>query len=504
MIRKILTYITLIAVILFAACGNNAKKDVLFDGKYPRITTISYSENGENYEIPAIAGHCIVFFTDTVSQPLAKEIIKAEGGKIIEQIPAFNYYLVKVSDGKESEFVTHLNNLREVEYAYFNTLIQLTSDVFILDDFIDIESSMLTTHGNGVRKTFSKYSISDDIHSVNMVFLNDNDSSWKGQTTVSNIILSELLKVAKEVSNEDLTLVNMSFGPALPGKKEKYDDYNDIDTNSQKTYIKLYAKHLEQLAVCFDKMRSKGISNFIITKSSGNESMHEMQTILDMLNETTISSLKDNLILVCAHDNKSEEPYSNFPSKKHMLLTTVDVSQEPWCGTSFAAPKLMGFIDRIHNKYENLNAPKILQAIRNATPENPTKPLTYEMLEREVKNIAEQYGDNNKRFSFRLELTSNYSGEWDLSDGNRDEIVRYEVHNTYEHDYLSGAVKGLYLENKTGKNLNIHLKTIDSECHIRPMHYTLAADEKEGFYAYRVGTMEILSVKKMEVQLSTW
>lgn len=502
--NRILVIPIILILSLLSSCGYSEKQDVTFDGKYPRITTITYSEDGEDFEIQAIAGHCIVFFTDTVSQPVAKRIIKDGGGKIIEQIPAFNYYLVKVREGEESRFVSSINKEGSVEYAYFNTLVQLFSDVYIFDDFKNVNESMLTTHGNGVRKTFSKYSISDDIHSVNMVFLNDSDSSWRGHTTVSNIVLSNLLNVAKNVTNEDLTLINMSFGIPLPGNSNHIKKYNDLDSNDQKLYIRQYAYELKQLAVCFDKMRDKGLSNFIVTKSSGNNGMHKMQAVLDLLDDKTINLLKNNMVLVCAHDTKSKELYSNFPSEKHPLLTTVDVSQEPWSGTSFASPQLMGFIDKIHNKYENLNAQKILQAIRNATPENPTKPLTYEMLELEVKNIAEQYGDNNKRFSFRLELTSNYSGEWDLSDGNRDEIVRYEVHNTYEHDYLSGAVKGLYLENKTGKNLNIYLNTIDSERYIRPMHYTLAADEKEGFYAYRVGTMEILSVKKMEVQLSTW
>ncbi len=500
---KLFLAIMLQAVIFFFACDNMASKDIIFDGKYPRITTISYSENGENYKVPAVAGHCIVFFKETVSQSDAIGIIKSGGGKIIEQIPAFNYYLVKVKEGKEGVFVTYLKSKSEVQYAYFNVLNQLLSEVFIMDDFVDVEPKMLTTHGNGVRKIFSKYSISDDVHSRNMVFLNDKDSSWKEHTTASNVILSELLGAVKTSSNKDLTLFNMSFGPPLPGQKSKYDDYDDIDSANQKLYIRLHVNSLEYLAVCFGKMKSKGISNFIVTKSSGNESMHGMESVFEQLKEETINILKDNFVLVCAYDTKSNKLYSNFPRKKHPIMTTVDVSQEPWMGTSFAAPKLMGFIDKVHGKYELLSAGQLLQAIRNATPVNPQEPMTYEMFERAAKKLMEG-GSQGQKYCFRLELTSNYDGEWDLSNGEGNEVVKYEVHNTFDHDYLNGTINALYLENNTSKNLNIYLNPIDSDQNILPMFYTLPAGEKDGFFAYQMYTMERISVRNLEIQLSTW
>lgn len=503
MIRKSLTLLSLLLITLLSSCGSKETKDITFDGKYPSVTTITYSEGNETYEIPAFAGQCVVLFADTVSQPVAKEIIKVGKGNIIEQIPAFNYYLVKVRKGEEYKFVSFLKSRDDVEYVFFNTLVQFASEVYIFDDFQNIKEAMLTTHGNGVRKTFSKYAVSSKVHSEDMVFLTNSDSARRNQITASNVIMSNLLKAAKNTANDDLMLINMSFGVKLPGMKTVYDKYDDIDTNNQKLYVKLYAQQLKQLAVCFDKMKAKGISNFIVTKSSGNYSMHGLQDVFALLDNKTINTLKNNLILVCAYDTKSKKIYSNFSSQKHPLLTTVDVSQEPWTGTSFASPKLMGFIDKVHDKYDNLNAQQLLLAIRNATPEDPRTPLTYEMFEREAKKLSQSDVDN-KRFAFRLDLTSDYSGEWNLSDDNVRKIVRYEVHDTYAYDYLSGAEKALYLENNTGNNLNIYLNAIDSDYDIRPMYYTLAPGEKEGFYAYRTGTMKILSVRILEIQLSTW
>ncbi|MBQ6237427.1 MAG: S8 family serine peptidase [Bacteroidales bacterium] len=503
MFRKKFPFLVLFSIIFLFSCGNNESKDITYKGKYPQIKTVSYSENGKTYEITTVANQCIVLFSDSVSQHTAKKIIKSGGGKIVEQIPAFNYYLVSVRDGKESEFLSFLNGRDDVEYTFFNTLSQFASEIYIYDDFLNLEESMLTTHGNGVRKTFSKYAVSDNIHSVDMVFLTNSDSARRYHIISNNVIMSNLLKAAKNTANEDLILINMSFGTALPGKKTEYDKYDDIDTNNQKLYVKLYANELQQLAVCFNKMKRKGISNFIVTRSSGNYRMHSMQEVFALLDNKTLNTLKDNLILVGAYDTKSDVLYSNYPTDKHSLMTTVDITKEPWSGTSFASPKLMGFIDRIHSKYENLNAQQILQAIRNATPKDPKKPMTYEMFEREAKIIASRLL-GNKSYTYRLDLTSNYSGEWNLSDDNEEKIVKYEVHNTYTYDYLSGAVKAIYLYNKTDGNLNIRLKAIESEYDIRPMYYALAAGESEGFYAYKIGNMEIISVKNLEVQLSTW
>ena len=88
MSRKLYLFIGLLAVLLFAACGKNEMKDISYNGKY-RITTISYSENGEDYEVQAVAGQSIVLFADTVPYTRAKEIIKAGGGKILSTENAF-------------------------------------------------------------------------------------------------------------------------------------------------------------------------------------------------------------------------------------------------------------------------------------------------------------------------------------------------------------------------------------------------------------------------------
>ncbi|MDR1544550.1 MAG: hypothetical protein LBS50_09145 [Prevotellaceae bacterium] len=50
----------LLAILLFSACGSKQTKNIIFDGKYPPLKVITYTENSKSYEIEAVAGHCLL------------------------------------------------------------------------------------------------------------------------------------------------------------------------------------------------------------------------------------------------------------------------------------------------------------------------------------------------------------------------------------------------------------------------------------------------------------
>ena len=498
--RKLSILAYLLAILLFSSCGDNQTKNIIFYGKYPPLKIVNYTENGKNYEIIAITGQCLLFFSNGVSQLHAQAIIEQNGGKIIEQMPAFNYYLAQVAEGKENDFVAQMQQREDVEYVFLNTTNQLSAEIYILDNFKDMEESLLTTHGNAVRKTFSKYGHSSSIHSKNLAIMNKIYAETT--TSTANSLCTELLNIVETADNNEVTLINMSFGVKLQ-KKNKYDKFRDVTESSQENYQVAYRKSLEKIAVCFNKMRRKGVSNFIVTKSSGNDGMYNLQNIISKLDNATLESLQKNMLLVNAYDTKTDILYSNSTNAKHLLTTTIDVSPEPWPGTSFAAPKLLGFTDKIMAQYTALNAQDMLQAVRNATPENPRQPMTYEALEREAKKIAE-YKKQFKQFNFVLDMTSDYSGEWDLSEGKKQDIVKYNVHNTYSYDYLSGNKMAIDIDNQTNYDLEIVFNVLEADDYIRPMRYILEQGQNESFYAYQTGTMDILSVRKLEVKIMTW
>lgn len=489
--------------------SKNKDKDFFYEGEYPPIESITITEDGESYNIQAISGQCIVFFKDDVSWAKANLVIERNGGKIIEQMPDFNYYLVSVKPGKENDFIERMRNEEPAEYVFLNTLCIENSEVYIIDDFTNIDKDLLMSHGNAVRKVFWKYSSIINVHNVDIkcTFI----ESLVGSLTASNNRTKLLFKSVSQIPNNQIGLVNISLGVnsyfgTKNGKKLLYDDLPDY---KKKSYRKEYEELLESYAICLDKLRKRGHTNFLITNASGNEGMLEMEMIFDALNDGKKLSLEKNIVFVNAYDTRISVLYSNNTKAKHPLSTTIDLSSEPlpFAGTSFAAPKLLGFVDRISAKYKSLNAQDFLVAIRNASPLDPKQPMTYEMLEREAAKLAEAK-KQCKQYTFTLNMTADYRGEWDLSEGERTDIVKYHVHDTYSYEYLSGEKMAIEIDNQTNYDLEMLLSVSDADEEIRPLRYILEKEQKGLFYVRQsdfFGDSEHpISVRELQVTITTW
>lgn len=506
-IKRVLPYLLYVFVtISVSSCKNTQNKDIVFTDNYPPIAEVPYNINGKVYNVQAFEGQCVVFFDDVVPYSQVKDIIRQSEGEIIEQIPVFNYYLVRVSAGSESEFVIKMRERQDVLFSFFNTPYTLSAYVYILDGFKVQDKKLLISHGNAVKRMFSKYGFGKSIYCVDLSQLGGIHSIGDFfvrpiKIMAGNSACGELLRIAKNAKTDDIVLINMSFGTPLYGKSKERDLISDVDERYRDVYKIEYAESLKSLAICLTKMREKGLLNFIITKASGNEGYHKLDDVLDSFDETTLSSLKRNLILVSACDRKTDIWYSNLPVGKHQLCTTIDISNEDLFGTSFAAPKLLGFIDKIMTAHKPLNAQDMLQAIRAATPINPHEPMTYEMLEKEAVKLV---GRQCNRYTFTLNMTYDHSGEWKLYDDTCESIVKYCVHDTYSQYYLSGYVRAIEIDNTSNKGIDVLLNSVEPEKGIQPMRYYLAPGERQSFYAYNCGTLEIISIMKMEVTITTW
>lgn len=508
--HKILLFCSsLMAAAFLFSCESKKTRSEFFDGEYPPLGEIAYTVDGRAHGIVAFEGQCILFFDDDVSQPMAESIIEAQGGKIVEQVPAFNYYLVKVVPGGEDAFVSQMRARNDVEYSFFNMPFMENAQIYIMDGFKDVDEHLLTSHGDAVRRVFSKYGMGKSMHCINLAALNKADGLGdmfvKGfKQYAGNNMVGELLEIAKNVNPNDMALINMSFGTRLYGKKNKRDFYSDVPEWARDNYRISYAESLKTLSACMEKMRKKGFSNFIVTKASGNDGYHNLDAVVDGLDEETLDSMKKNMVLVNACDKKKDVAeiwYSNLPGKKHDLFTTIDITPEVGLyGTSFAAPKLMGFIDKLTTEYENLNAQDVLQAIRTATPANPREPMTYGMLEAAAKDLSRR---QCKQYIYILDMTRDYTGKWLLDDGKRGEIIKYRVHDTYGHEYLSGERNALYIENHTDCDLEIYLNAVESSQHIRPLRFLIPRGNRQAFYAYDEETLDIISVSKLEIRIVT-
>jgi hypothetical protein len=110
--------ILLVAGLSFLNREQVAGRNIVFEGKYPPVKTIAYTENGKEYEIEAYSGQIVMFFQSNMSY--SKEIISQNGGKIISQIPAMQYFLVEVGKGNENIFLQNVKTNSAVSYAFLH------------------------------------------------------------------------------------------------------------------------------------------------------------------------------------------------------------------------------------------------------------------------------------------------------------------------------------------------------------------------------------------------
>ena len=349
---------------------------------FPPITTITYTEDGESYNIEAVEGHVLIYFKDGTSSSKAKKIIKRNGGTIIVKISEFDYYLIEVPLGTENTVIANLNNEETVEFCFLNMAL-IPNSISIIDDF---KTKANFNHGDEVTKTFLKYSYSTYIG-------NNSKKNTRFLSDVTNNIYKTIKFSNKE--QNDLALINISVGTALPRKIEDYNDKRLTNTD-KKSFKQAYLKYLQDIAMQFKKCEEKFHSNFIVTLASGNHHFDSLEVVLP--NAKYMQYLSKHLILVNAneHENccKKLSCCSNRASNYHPLITTIDKYDDEKCGTSFAAPKLLGWIDYVHYVVcPDLTAQELLGIIRNATP----KQHPYEALNREVfANLAKKLCPNIK------------------------------------------------------------------------------------------------------------
>jgi hypothetical protein len=396
-----------------------SQREIIFSDRYPSVETITITEDSQEYNIEAVSGHVLMFFSNITSHSAAKKMIEKHGGKIIEQIPKFDYYLAEVGGGNENSFIAQMRQDPDVEYVFLNT-INYAQSVYIMDSFSDGIGCMTINHGKEVRKIFEKYSSNNSNMPVNEIEHEytfwEKANLFNDPYDIANMFCKRLMQVVDKSEKDELVLINRSIavGNGLGRDKECHTiQYNNISNSKKRSYRESYLKGLKKMATCFQKLEENGKSNFIITNSSGNEGFHNMELVLNKLDSKNLDILKRHLVLVNAIDNKSID-YSNNTQTKNQLTTAIDISKDKFPGTSFAAPKLLGYIDIIHNANKELSASKILQAVRNATPQDPKQPLQEEILKSEAKKIAKVNEYIPKSETYNI-TDIDFTGHWATS-----------------------------------------------------------------------------------------
>ena len=353
------------------------------------IRDVPLQEDGVAYSVPAVEGQLVIMFDEDMSHEESTNMLKEKGLSIISSIPELNYYLIQVPVGEEGQYFSQLNDNDLVDYVYPNTIEYFCSaNAYALDDY------NYGDHGRRVSEMLTGCDPLMNLIEMN-VALTDSTCDMYKVNTYLNVVLLPLLNPFDKSNNK--VIINLSFGPGLKnkhGRKKRvlWDD-DDVTEDNRKSARKSYIydlKELIKLAKRYDE------AEFVILKSTGNNGMKQLETIIDELtSELTGDELQvfeRHFLLVSAKDDYTPADYPNDVSRYHKMVSKVDISdmtkQDPnWAGTSFSSPRLAGYIYILAEKY-NLPVTTVLKYVRSATEKAIDNVVTYELIEKEINNYT--------------------------------------------------------------------------------------------------------------------
>jgi hypothetical protein len=215
--------------------------------------------------------------------------------------------------------------------------------------------------------------------------------SWKINDAINKILFFQF------GGSNDKVVINMSIGTSLydqegNSKRVLWSNANVTEEN-RISYRRSYVNDLKGLIKLVKKYDKE---DFVIVKSTGNNGMKQLETIIDELtSELTWDELKvfeRHFILVSAKDDYGLVDYPNDVSRYHKMVSKVDISDmtrqdTAWRGTSFSSPRLAGYIYILAEKYD-LPVTTVLKYVRSATEKAIDNVVTYELIEKEINNYT--------------------------------------------------------------------------------------------------------------------
>lgn len=346
------------------------------------------NKQGKLYETFAVPGHILLYFRKETGLARQKEIIHLCRGKILDNHASTNYYLVEVRHGEEASFMSMVRQYQEVRDVYVDQLNDATeASIEIIDDFrTPIKKNYSYSHGSYVA-TSAKSAYPDcptcivpHMHDVNGKFSNER-------------IASSLTSIFEKHKGDAPILINMSFGQYIyrykntaHGPKRTLETikwnrtfFDSLGTYERESWITNYISNVHFLLRNLEVLHEAYPTiDFIVTKSTGNNGCHELDTYVlkplrAELSEAQNRIMNEHFFLVSAKDDDSSlsgelnASYADAPKFYHPWVTTVDISHLKHDGTSFAAPLLLGYMARRLDTEYDVTARKIVAYIKTET-----------------------------------------------------------------------------------------------------------------------------------------
>ena len=365
------------------------------------IRKVQLQEDGVAYSVPAVEGQLVLMFGEDMSHEESTKILEEKGLSIISSIPELNYYLVQVPVGEEGQYFSQLNDNNLVDYVYPNTIEYFCSaSAYALDNY-----NKTSDHGRRVSKMLTGCDpMMDKAGCDSLVNLEEKNvassddkyvSNSKKTEALSSILFSHFSPSTLPASSNGKVVINLSIGTAL---ENKYGEthrvlWNDDDV-TESNRIDYRRSYVNDLKWYINLVKNFDDADFVIVKSTGNEGMKQLETIIDELtSELTWDELKvfeRHFILVSAKDDYGLVDYPTDVSRYHKMVSKVDISDvtrqdTAWRGTSYSSPRLAGYIYKLAVKYD-LPATTVLRFVRSATEKAIDNVVTYELIEQEIAN----------------------------------------------------------------------------------------------------------------------
>lgn len=418
--------LTIVIVVATIISYNSQTADIYFNGEYPQVEEVYYTENGKEYYFNAFRGQVIVFFDEHTPYNEAKKIIEINGGTILSQIIDMHYFLIEVNAGAENTFIQNIASESSVDYAFLHIPKHpCTMSAHILDNTLYPDK-----YGNIHGQTVAAVAMAacDEC-----VFAYEYNIALD-EYTLSTDKATEYFKTILSKDSDSPILINNSYGVYLMDTDSTTISYNELLKDKKQDpkkmldrWVRGYISDMKELIHSVKPYKDK---DFIVTKSSGNNGCPEFDKVIlnalyNSLTDEEREIMDNHIIFVSAYDetivtigkddklhnissNSIRNPkwwntygvYADRPQTYHNWVTTTDISHLSYKdgksidGTSFAAPNALGNIARIIDRY-NITAKEALQAVKKVTKENAQKNggagiLDVVALDKEAKIIAEE------------------------------------------------------------------------------------------------------------------
>ena len=323
--NKILLIILLIFKVIISGCGdsdeitntnnnnNNMEGVVIYEGPFPEPGPVIYQENGIPHTVLAYPGQVIIIFESSTTESEALELILPRNGQVLGKFPRTGYYLVSVTVGSESAFISSFDTVQNVKTIKPNIQPEYMSDTVIVIDG--------GSHGSQVVSTYMFYG-----GGYNVVLRQDNNGGGNPVAhMISSHVLLELLN-----NNGGNSYINISTSGPDP------QNWEDL--------MKIYLNVLLEVPLILRE-------NLVLTVCAGNENFDLTEILARLRSNPEYAELLSNNILIVGATEQVYPPSNDAPGDPDFAcMDSVDAPNGS-TGTSFAAPRALAILHIIAEQF---------------------------------------------------------------------------------------------------------------------------------------------------------